>query len=191
MPTAGSEHTELLQLCVTVQQERHSQVLRRDDVMAANKTIDLVLDHLGCGCGNSELSSHFSQTLTGEDVVNSSVSTSVKKVAHESNRIWDIAEYTVPMQEDLWIRFQMFPSGVLCDSLLIATLGNFVLLASCCTSQSNENNENEESKPMCTGEASENHENEESEPMSTGESYENHHNEEYEPPLRKGASSPD
>lgn len=48
-----------------------------------------------------QLSSHFSQTLTGEDDVSSSVSTSVKEVAHKSNRIWVTAEYTVPMQASL------------------------------------------------------------------------------------------
>ncbi|XP_038008734.1 uncharacterized protein LOC119707585 [Motacilla alba alba] len=73
MCTAGSEHTEQLQLC-------------------------------DCAAGEAQpgqLSSHFSQTLTGEDDVNSSVSTSVKEVAHKSSRIWVTAEYTVPMQASL------------------------------------------------------------------------------------------
>lgn len=50
-----------------------------------------------------QLYSHCSQTLSGEDEVNSSLSTSVKEVAHKSNRIWDTAEYTVPMQTSLQV----------------------------------------------------------------------------------------
>lgn len=92
-----------------------------------------------------------------------------------------------------WMKQQVLFSLIYVGNCCRATLWNFVLLASCCTSQSNENHENEESELLCTSESKENHENEESEPMCTGESNENHHNLEYELglTLRQGASSPD
>lgn len=101
----------------------------------------------------------------------------------------------IPVENSLcgWMKQQVLFSLIYVGNCCRATPWNFVLLASCCTSQSNENHENEESELMCTSESKENHENEESEPMCTGESNENHHNLEYELglTLRQGASSPD
>ncbi|KAK4813161.1 hypothetical protein QYF61_013992 [Mycteria americana] len=82
----------------------------------------------------------------------------------------------------------------LCWELLLQSHPvKFCDAGSCCTSESNENHDNEESEPMHTSESNENHDNEESEQMHTSESNENHDNEEYElgQPLRQGSSSPD